>query len=145
MFMIRVKYGFKAPVAMTLLPWWLEVTEKLLFIHVLRDGRDIAFSANQGPVNKFYVSMYKNVMSQVPTGSVAEKAIKLWADWNNDIRKWAENKIKNVREKKVAKSKEFDYLSVHIEDLVDTSDIIRLNAIAYLAKFVGSSKYILYL
>ena len=43
----RVQYGFKAPVAMTLLPWWKELNSHFLFIHVLRDGRDIAFSANQ--------------------------------------------------------------------------------------------------
>lgn len=46
----NVKFGFKAPVAMTLMPWWREVCPHLMFIHVTRDGRDIAFSANQVPV-----------------------------------------------------------------------------------------------
>jgi hypothetical protein len=42
-----VIYGFKAPVAMTLVPWWRKLNPHFMFLHVLRDGRDIAFSANQ--------------------------------------------------------------------------------------------------
>ena len=42
-----IRYGFKAPVAMTLLPFWQALEPKLKFLHVVRDGRDIAFSANQ--------------------------------------------------------------------------------------------------
>jgi len=30
------------------------------FIHVVRDGRDIAFSGNQSPVNKFYRNSYRD-------------------------------------------------------------------------------------
>jgi hypothetical protein len=49
----RVKYGFKAPVAMTLVPWWKALNQHFLFLHVIRDGRDIAFSANQVRLNFF--------------------------------------------------------------------------------------------
>lgn len=42
-----VKYGFKAPVAMTLGPYWSYLLNDFKMLHVLRDGRDIAFSANQ--------------------------------------------------------------------------------------------------
>ena len=42
-----VKYGFKAPVAMTLAPFWASLLSDFRMLHVLRDGRDIAFSANQ--------------------------------------------------------------------------------------------------
>lgn len=42
-----VKYGFKAPVAMTLAPFWAFLLKDFRMLHVLRDGRDIAFSANQ--------------------------------------------------------------------------------------------------
>jgi hypothetical protein len=44
---VDVLYGFKAPVAMTLIPWWKKLNPHFMFLHVLRDGRDIAFSANQ--------------------------------------------------------------------------------------------------
>jgi hypothetical protein len=46
-----VLYGFKAPVAMTLVPWWQKLNPHFMFLHVLRDGRDIAFSANQVPTS----------------------------------------------------------------------------------------------
>lgn len=42
-----VSFGIKAPVAMVMLPWWRHMSPNLKFLHVVRDGRDIAFSANQ--------------------------------------------------------------------------------------------------
>jgi hypothetical protein len=128
---------------MTLVPWWLEVAEKVMFLHVLRDGRDIAFSANQGPVNKFYAPMYgqrtKKLQVQVPTGAMPAKAIKLWADWNNGLRTWAEDRLQTPGAGAGSGAgRQFDYLPMHIEDLVDASDAVRLNAISRLAKFVGS-------
>ena len=136
-----MKFGFKAPVAMTLVPWWLALADKLMFLHVIRDGRDIAFSANQGPVNKFYGPMYAKKISDVPTGGAPAKAIKLWSDWNNGLRSWAEEKIKFLgrQDSSMLKSKQqFDYMKLHIEDLVHESDMVRLNAITRVAKFVGS-------
>jgi hypothetical protein len=32
---------------MALSPWWAEMLPRFKLVHVLRDGRDIAFSANQ--------------------------------------------------------------------------------------------------
>jgi len=37
----HVKYAFKAPVAMTLIPWFAHLEPHFKFLHVLRDGRDI--------------------------------------------------------------------------------------------------------
>ena len=37
----HVKYAFKAPVAMTLVPWFAHLEPHFKFLHVLRDGRDI--------------------------------------------------------------------------------------------------------
>jgi hypothetical protein len=135
---------------MTLVPWWTDAaSHRLMFLHVLRDGRDIAFSANQGPVNKFYAPMYSRRISQVPTSGVAAKGIKLWGDWNNGLRVWAQDKIKMKQQQGQGQNEEgkhnndneqFDYLPVHIEDLVHPSDLIRLNAIVHLAKFVGSGR-----
>ena len=49
----RVQMAFKAPVAMTLLPFFAHAVPKVMFLHVLRDGRDIAFSHNQVSVFSF--------------------------------------------------------------------------------------------
>lgn len=48
-----VKYGFKAPVAMLLAPYWALLLKDFKMLHVLRDGRDIAFSANQVCISSF--------------------------------------------------------------------------------------------
>ena len=146
----RVHFAFKAPVAMTLVPWWLQAADKLMFLHVLRDGRDIAFSANQGPVNKVDAPMYGKRIAEVPTGAVSSKAIKLWADWNNGLRQWAEAKVRSLHPASSSPSQQstqqqqqqFDYLPVHIEDLVDAADEVRLNAIVLLAQFVGSGVFL---
>ena len=42
-----VSFGIKAPVAMVMVPWWRHMSSNFKFLHVVRDGRDIAFSANQ--------------------------------------------------------------------------------------------------
>jgi hypothetical protein len=88
----NVKFGFKAPVAMTLAPWWQNLLPNFRLLHVLRDGRDIAFSANQGPVQKFYDAMYGK--QQRERGEL--KAIRLWSDWNAGLREWAEKIVKQV-------------------------------------------------
>lgn len=85
----RIEFGFKAPVAMTLAPWFAHVVPHFRFIHVLRDGRDIAFSANQGPVDKFYDTMFGPDSSRGPQA----KAIRLWSSWNADVHKWATDRL----------------------------------------------------
>lgn len=52
-----VKYGFKAPVAMTLAPYWEYILTDFKMLHVVRDGRDIAYSANQ--VIKYFICYAK--------------------------------------------------------------------------------------
>jgi hypothetical protein len=88
----RIKFGFKAPVAMTLAPWWAHLLPDFRLLHVLRDGRDIAFSANQGPVQKFYHTMYGANSNE----RIEVKAIRLWSDWNAGLREWAEAMSKKV-------------------------------------------------
>lgn len=54
-----VRWGFKAPVSMLMVPAFNEVVPQgVKFLHVVRDGRDISFSGNQSPVNKFYATHY---------------------------------------------------------------------------------------
>lgn len=105
-----VSFGIKAPVAMVMVPWWRHMSPNFKFLHVVRDGRDIAFSANQvcdistintnlylfslgaclhqGPVNKFYKTMYPQTSLRQPSTNL--KAIHLWSDWNSQIHKWSE-------------------------------------------------------
>ena len=129
----RVDFGFKAPVAMTLAPWWAKMLPHFQLLHVLRDGRDIAFSVNQGPVEKFYRVMYGSADHGV--GSPL-KAIRLWSDWNSQIYRWAEKHSKSLDG---SSDRSFGYLALHSEDLVSRSSSVRFAAIRDLARFVGSS------
>jgi hypothetical protein len=95
-----VSYGFKAPVTMLLLPLLVQVFGKVKFVHVLRDGRDVALSDNGSPVIKFYNSYYGSEAEQ----RIAElqeqqwgggeehdkmvqnvQAMQLWNDWNVQV------------------------------------------------------------
>jgi len=60
-----------------------------IIIYLSRDGRDIAFSVNQGPVEKFYRDMFGAVNDMANP----LKAIKLWSKWNSDIYKWAHDRM----------------------------------------------------
>ena len=125
-----INYGFKAPVAMTLVPLWAEMTSNFRFLHVLRDGRDIAFSVNQGPVEKFYTTMYgnKQEVNQI-------KAIRLWSDWNSELYHWSQNIIKSNKNS----DKSYQYMVIHSEDVVDEDLNVRFAAMYQLAKWIGSS------
>lgn len=146
----HVQYGFKAPVAMTLLPYWVHSLPSSMFIHVLRDGRDIAFSANQGPVQKFYTDMYRSnreAMALKPS----IKSVKLWSDWNSDAYHFAKAIVQDKdHAQRTIWSKDnnsgggsgggaFGYFQLHSEDLVSPNRQVRFAAIYHLAKFVGST------
>ena len=68
----------------------------------------------------------------------AVKAILLWADWNNGIRKWAEQQQRMAPN---TKDSSFRYLPIHIEDLVTESRDVRYDAIKRIADFVGSGDF----
>lgn len=132
----KIAYGFKAPVAMTLLPLWTHFLPNCVFIHVVRDGRDIAFSVNQGPVDKFYNDFYKGINNQF---DLPIKAIKLWSDWNSDIYEYSLQYYQQLSYQKES-IKSFGYHLIHTEDLIQDNNIpIKFNTIYHLAKFIGST------
>lgn len=83
--------------------------------------------------------MYKN-RPELMVYPPAVKAMQLWADWNSGIKKWA-----NTQEKIPSQTSDssFQYMSVHIEDLVDESRDTRYQAMKRIAEFVGSGKSII--
>jgi hypothetical protein len=131
-----VTYGFKAPVAMTLAPCFADLSPHFKLVHVLRDGRDLSFSANQGPVSKFYASMY----GAMHRGESAQlKSIRLWSDWNSQIHHWALQYVLHVDRLSEKVDTSFGYFAIHSEDLVSSSLPVRHSAISHLAEFVGSN------
>jgi hypothetical protein len=129
-----VLFGFKAPVTMLLLPILKEVFGNVKFLHVVRDGRDVALSANQSPVKKFYNFYYKDYIErrrklERPEGEESLEnvfAMQLWNDWNTEVREWAQA---------YAGEKSFEYLMLRTEDLVDPNH--KLDSLLHLATFVG--------
>lgn len=145
----EIKYGFKAPVSMTLLPIWTEVIPHMRFIQVVRDGRDIAFSSNQAPVTKFYDDMYLLHNFTSTQLNIHSKAIKLWSDWNTQAFSWSSQYAEELQGEKpdnsysyivrnVNNTKSFGYLLVHTEDLVHDNIHVRFLALYRVAKFIQS-------
>jgi len=122
-----VSYGFKAPVSMLLVPFFLHEYGQLKFLQVVRDGRDIAFSGNQSPVTKFYSSMYSLAESK-KWGSMPEvKGMQLWSEWNAAVAEWGERH---------SNMPNFDFLTIHTEDLIDPAT--KFMAVREVAGFVGA-------
>ena len=133
-----VKFGFKAPVAMALVPYWAHLVPHFKLLHVVRDGRDIAFSANQGPVEKFYQDMYSSG-SAIPGLTPPLQAVRLWSDWNSQIHEWSRLRAQAPQLSQPGAQQSFGYFGLHSEDLVSEQVEQRFFAISSLAHWVGSN------
>ena len=133
-----IQYGWKAPVSMLLLPFLREVFGPIKFLHVVRDGRDIALSSNQSPVKKFYSAFYgkeslgEGLSSDATidtnnTELMSVLAMQLWNDWNLQVLEY---------EKAHANDADFDYLVMHTEDLLNPET--KFQSLQQLAHFIGS-------
>jgi hypothetical protein len=131
----HVHYGFKAPVSILLLPLLTHQFESVKFLHVVRDGRDVALSSNQSPVTKYYQSYHPNSSDTSNTTTMIDKktqrmrAMELWNDWNLQALEWA---------RQHNDGQTFDYLVMRTEDLLDPER--KFASLLQLADFVGSPK-----
>lgn len=107
-----VSWGFKAPVSMTLVPFFEQAWGQAKFLHVVRDGRDIAFSGNQTPIEKFYKHTFAPGTREGDLKEPELKAIKMWNVWNAGLYQWA-------AKRNTAGHVKVDYLLLHVEDLID--------------------------
>lgn len=151
----EVKYGFKAPVAMVFVPLWAHLLPRFKFLHVVRDGRDIAFSANQGPVDKFFMDMYQSTGDINLNMPMPVKGIKLWSDWNSEIQNWSSktfqrqlevesrstylNTSDTLRHNISKQFSKYDYFVLHSENLVHESVSTRFITLYRLAQWLGSN------
>lgn len=72
-------WGWKAPRSIYLLPFWNRVFPRMRFLHVVRDGRDMAFSANQNQVRQHSCSLLDAGEEAMRLPS---RAILLWSRLN---------------------------------------------------------------
>jgi hypothetical protein len=122
---------------MALLPWWTHLIEDVKFLHVVRDGRDIAFSHNQSPVRKFYDVVHTTKYDRQIEQSL--KSIRLWSDWNSQVYYWSLNKIQND-ERYVQGKRRFSYMILHAEDIVSENKAVKFAAMRDVARWIGSSR-----
>jgi hypothetical protein len=95
------QWGWKNPRSMFVLPILHEIYPQLRFIHVIRDGRDMAFSSNQNQPQKHYAALF----GEATTAITFEEALRFWAKANCDVSSWAR---RSVGER---------YLMVRLEDI----------------------------
>ena len=97
------RWGWKAPRSIYLLPFLYAQFPDLRFIHVLRDGRDMAFSRNQNQLRKHGPKILNWRERWFNPESV--RSVLLWARINVRVAEFGETKLRE------------NYLVVRFEDL----------------------------
>jgi hypothetical protein len=72
-------WGWKEPRSILLLPFLDEQFPGMRFIHVIRDGRDMAFSTNQNQLRKHGAAVLEGTLGEAPQ---AVRSAALWAKIN---------------------------------------------------------------
>jgi len=99
----RTPWGWKAPRSIYLLPFLHAQFAQLKFIHVLRDGRDMALSKNQNQIHKHgpaVLSWGERLFRSVP-----ERSVLMWERVNSQAADYGEGILRE------------NYLRVRFEDL----------------------------
>ena len=99
----EIRWGWKAPRSIYLLPFLQAQFPQLKFIHVLRDGRDMALSRNQNQVRKHgpaVLSWGERLFRSVP-----ERSVLMWDKVNSYAADYGESSLRE------------NYLRVRFEDL----------------------------
>ncbi|UUX49393.1 sulfotransferase [Nisaea acidiphila] len=85
----QTHWGWKNPRSMYVLPFVSAECPGLRFLHLVRDGRDMALSDNQNQPNKHYDALFGESYS----GESPENAIRLWAAANAQVADWGEREL----------------------------------------------------
>ena len=109
-------WGVKNPRSMLLLPFWHERYPDLRFVHVVRNGLDIAYSPNQNQPEKY--AAIAGIDAELP---VPVRAIRFW--------QWANLRVADYGEQRLGER----YVRIRHEDLCDAPEA----TIARLLGFLG--------
>jgi len=96
-------WGWKNPRSMYVLPVVSAECPGLRFLHLVRDGRDMALSDNQNQPNKHFDALF----GETYTGACPENAIRLWAAANMQVADWGARELGNR------------YMRIRFEDLCE--------------------------
>lgn len=81
------RWGFKIGPMMFVLPFLDEKFPEMKFIHVIRDGRDMAFSSNQNQLRRWGHAFLEDRQSRL---SLPEQAILMWSAANLQVAHYGE-------------------------------------------------------
>jgi hypothetical protein len=95
-------YGWKEPRSIYLLPFFHAQFPGMRFLHLIRDGRDMAFSANQNQLNLYGDLMVTSELADWPR---PVRSIALWSRINRWAADYGESRMRG------------QYLRVRFEDL----------------------------
>lgn len=79
-----VPWGLKAPRAIYMLPFFRELFPDMLFVQMIRDGRDMARKRNQLQVRRHYAPLFGEPVGEQPEIAAA----RLWAKVNGEAADW---------------------------------------------------------
>lgn len=96
------RWGWKNPRIFFILPEIHKIFPQMKFIHVVRDGRDIAFSRNQNQPNLHGAAL---LGSQAESQSVPDRAITFWNNINLKVARYGETHLGD------------HYLRIKLEDM----------------------------
>tara|TARA_E500000305_G_scaffold103852_1_gene99676 strand:- start:2541 stop:3359 length:819 start_codon:yes stop_codon:yes gene_type:complete len=106
-------WGWKNPRSMYILPIIATACPGMRFLHLVRDGRDMALSANQNQPNKHYEALF----GESYEGPALEFAIRLWATANSQVADWGERELGSR------------YMRIRFEDLCAAPSVVLSDAL----------------
>ena len=124
-----ILYGFKAPECMLLVPLLQQLFGEWRYLHLVRDGRDVASSAGfrKLHLHKFYENAFHNEYGH-SAQSESREEMAMWSDWNTELVRWLHSRNATTRP---------DFMVLRIEDFWDPRT--RSKVLLQLARFVGST------
>lgn len=85
------RWGFKNPRSIFMLPFFAALYPDFIFVHMIRDGRDIALSSNKNqPLKHFHAAIPESLLA----ADSPEAAIRLWAKVNQEAAAWCAQHLK---------------------------------------------------
>ena len=100
----QTRWGWKNPRSMLVLPFLAQQCSQMRFIHVVRDGRDMAYSGNQRQPRLHGVQVYVDQMQEL---TESEQSIVSWCRTNLDVAAFGQDHLASR------------YLRVRFEDICD--------------------------
>lgn len=84
----RGKWGWKNPNTLFFLPLWRQLYPSFIYIHVIRDGRDLAFNTKMDYVNRFNRDWFTPQERALP--AYLQKAL-FWQRCNARVAEWSKS------------------------------------------------------